>query len=250
VDDEGTWPHSRHLGLNSSETRMKLIRGLPEIENAKIKTYSAKKQADFHFKKENKELFLCQNSLPILSAKELKIKGLHQYANALAALSIGSLINLPINSMCEALKQFEGLPHRCQFVREVNGVLWFNDSKATTVASTIASVSSVANEIAGKIVLLAGGLGKQQDFSPLKEISKHLKAAILFGEDKLLFQDVFEGEADSFIVSDLEEAVKKASNIASSGDAVLLAPACASFDMFKNFEHRGDCFVQIVGNLK
>lgn len=249
LDDDEACFFPRHPGLHSSETRLKWIRDLPEMADVQLRTYSIKKPADFYLQKINDELFLSHDNQPLLSVKELKIKGMHQYSNALAALSIGSLINLPMDTMCEALKKFEGLPHRCQLIKEHHGVLWFNDSKATTVDSTLASVESVANEVDGKVILLAGGQGKQQDFSQLGKISKYLKAVILFGEDKSLIADVFKKDVDVYLVSDLSEAVSKANKISGSNDAVLLAPACASFDMFKNFEHRGESFVKLVENL-
>jgi len=151
-------------------------------------------------------------------------------------------------SMISALKEFAGLPHRCQWVAESGGVSWYNDSKGTNTGACIAAVNGLAGK--GHIILLAGGQGKGADFSVLREpLSTHAKLAILFGEDAGLLEKALQDAVMTVTVSSLEEAVKLADREAVNGDVVLLSPACASFDMFDNFEHRGETFMHCVKEL-
>lgn len=218
----------------------------PKLPHSQVYTYSiTNPKADFSLQNRN----LVYKNKTLLSVDDLKLKGKHQYSNALAALAIGTAINLPMEAMCHVLREFKGLAHRCQWVKETNQVSWFNDSKATNIGAAIASITSIAEEIPGKIVLLAGGQGKGADFSPLGDVAKHLRAAILFGEDEALLNAALQKNTQTLKVTDLSEAIQKARAIALPGDVVLLAPACASFDMFNNFEHRGQCFEELVGKL-
>ena len=140
------------------------------------------------------------------------------------------------------MKAFTGLPHRCQLVAEAGGVRWFNDSKATNVGATLAALTGIGESIEGKVILVAGGQGKGQDFSPLAEPARqYLRAALLMGEDR---NTVAQGmsAAPCELVADMAAAVARAHALAQPGDAVLLSPACASFDMFSGFAARGDDF--------
>lgn len=177
-----------------------------------------------------------------LQTSELKVIGIHNQLNALAVMALLTRLNLSFEIYKRAFNQFSGLAHRCQLVAEDNGVIYVNDSKATNVGATQAALMSLAN---GKnIILLAGGVGKGADFSPLKsEISSYVKQLITFGEDKEKIAALSENSKQ---VESLELAVKEAKESAVSGDIVLLAPACASFDMFKSFEHRGEVFSELV----
>jgi len=177
-----------------------------------------------------------------LQTSELKVIGIHNQLNALAVMALLSQLNLSSEIYKRAFNQFSGLAHRCQLVAEDNGVIYVNDSKATNVGATQAALMSLAN---GKnIILLAGGVSKGADFSPLKsEISSYVKQLITFGEDKEKIAALCENSKQ---VESLELAVKEAKESAVSGDIVLLAPACASFDMFKSFEHRGEVFSELV----
>ena len=188
--------------------------------------------------------FLCYGSEQLLAVSELKIKGKHNVVNALAALALGQEANIPLDAMLIALKEFPGLPHRSQWIAEKNGIAWYNDSKATNVGAAIAAINGTD---ANKVILIAGGQAKGQDFSPLKDIVKSkVKHLILLGEDaELLNAELAEYTEVSF-VADLSQAVKKAEEIATSGDAVLLSPACASFDMYSSYEQRGDEFIVAV----
>jgi len=144
-----------------------------------------------------------------------------------------------------------GLPHRCEFVRECAGVRWYNDSKATNVGATLAAVNGLASTLGttGRIVLLAGGDGKGADFSPLRSLIPLLRAVVLYGRDAALIDATLDDAVMTSRVADLPSAVQAAAALADSGDCVLLAPACASLDMFANYGERGRRFVEQVEAL-
>jgi UDP-N-acetylmuramoylalanine--D-glutamate ligase len=204
----------------------------------------------FGLRQVNNSSYLSFGNTTLLSTKSLKLKGQHQYANTLAALAMGYVMNLPMDGMLAALQTFQGLPHRCQWVANIEGVDWYNDSKATNIGSAAAAVEGIGPEISGKIVLLAGGLGKNADFTELyAPIKKYVSTLILYGQDKHIIAKALEGAAVTHLVEDLPEAIKTAHSHARKGDSVVLAPACASFDMFKDFEHRGNVFMEIVRGM-
>lgn len=185
-----------------------------------------------------------------LPVNELPVIGRHYQANALAALALGHSYGLPKDAMLETLRRFTGLPHRCQLVRELLGVHWYNDSKGTNIGATLAALEGLGSEINGKIVLIAGGVGKNADFTELNPaIKKYVKALVLIGEAA---QDIAKAVGDIAPVcfaKSMEEAVMQAKQLAEPKDCVLLSPACASYDMFKNFEHRGDVFSEVVKKI-
>jgi UDP-N-acetylmuramoylalanine--D-glutamate ligase len=202
---------------------------------------------DFGLCEKDGEQYLCTADKLLLNTTELKIRGQHNYANALAALALGSSINLPMKAMLEALREFPGLEHRTQWVAEINGVNWFNDSKGTNVGATLAAIDGLP----GKHVLIAGGQGKGADFSPLREIAEQrLRAVVLFGEDAEKIAQALDRVVPIEFAADLEQAVGLAAGLAQQGDNVLLSPACASFDMFKGFAHRGEVFMKAVRELR
>lgn len=207
-------------------------------------TANTPNENEFGICSKNNEDFLCYGDEKLIAVSELKIKGKHNVVNALAALALGKEASLSFDGMLAALKEYSGLPHRSQWIAEKKGVTWYNDSKATNVGAAIAAINGIE---ANKIILIAGGQSKGQDFSPLKEIvQRKVKHLILLGEDaELLNSELAEFTEVSF-VSDLPQAVKKANEVAISGDAVLLSPACASFDMYSGYEQRGDEFIIAV----
>ena len=208
------------------------------------------KVGEFGIRKINNIFYLTYGEQNLLPVNQLQIKGKHQWANALAALALGHAYGLPMQAMLTTLQTFPGLPHRCQWVRNLHGVDWYNDSKGTNVNSTLAAIEGLGATITGQLILLAGGLGKQQDFSPLREPAHaHVRTVILFGEDAKLIAAALSEACSIIFVSDFIEAIKLAKQNAQAGDAVLLSPACASFDMFKNFEHRGEVFIEAVKKL-
>lgn len=195
--------------------------------------------------------FLIFGTEKLLASKDLKIKGRHQISNALASLALGYAVDLPFSSMCKALAEFPGLAHRCTWIRNLNGIDFFNDSKGTNVGATLAAITGLGEEISDKIILIAGGLGKDADFSELKPaVTKYVRSVVLIGKDAKKIAADLDNTSPLLFASSMENAVKIAYAEAKPGDSVLLSPACASFDMFKNFEHRGDTFTMDVRNLK
>src|SRR5690554_835911 len=194
--------------------------------------------------------WLVRGNERLLAATELKIPGVHNQANALAALALGSAAGLPLPAMLQALQEFPGLPHRCQWVRQSNGVDWYNDSKATNIGATLAAIEGLAGE-QGKLLLIAGGDGKGADFTALADVVKrHCRAVLLLGRDAQKISRALQGTGvTTVMVESLEQAVGQAAVLAQAGDKVLLAPACASLDMFQNFEERGEMFVRAVEGL-
>lgn len=191
--------------------------------------------------------WLCFGEEKLLPIHDLKIKGDHNVLNALAALSLGYCANIPMQDMLDALVEFGGLAHRTQWVAEINGVNWINDSKATNVGATIAAIKGLP----GKHVLIAGGDGKDADFSALREVAKdHLRKVVLIGKDAKKIETALAGDVICEFASGMKEAVLVAAQAACNGDNVLLSPACASFDMYSNFEQRGEDFIDAVQGLR
>lgn len=193
--------------------------------------------------------FLAFDRQPLLAVDELKIAGRHNVANALAALAIGRAAGLAWEPMLATLRRFAGLPHRCQWVATVDGIPWYNDSKGTNVGATVAALNGLGTS--GNIILLAGGVGKGADFTALGPAMKQRgRLAILFGEAADSIAAVLKDLVPVLSAVSLEAAVQLARRHAVPGDLVLLSPACASFDMFNNYEHRGDVFMQTVRALQ
>lgn len=196
---------------------------------------------------EGGEKWLARGREKLLPVAAMKIRGDHNVANALAALALGEAVNLPLAIMLQTLREFAGLPHRCELVAEQEGVAWYNDSKGTNVGSTLAAINGLGNAVAGKLILIAGGVGKGQDFTPLSApLAKYAKALVLIGEDGPKIGAAVVDAVPRVLATTLRDAVEKARALAAPGDAVVLSPACASFDMFKNYEDRGQQFVATV----
>ncbi|WP_428607954.1 UDP-N-acetylmuramoyl-L-alanine--D-glutamate ligase [Sedimenticola sp.] len=194
--------------------------------------------------------WLCHGQERLMPASALKIPGTHNLANALAALAIGSLLQLPRDAMLKTLEHFSGLPHRTQFVKESNGVRWYNDSKGTNVGACAAALEGLAAGDASRTVLIAGGVGKEADFNLLTPaVVKHARAVILLGQDAPLIAAALGDSVALLNAKDMDDAVLLAAGCAEPGDRVLLSPACASFDMYKNYQQRGERFVEAVARL-
>ncbi|MCP1648994.1 UDP-N-acetylmuramoyl-L-alanine--D-glutamate ligase [Pseudomonas nitroreducens] len=186
----------------------------------------------------------------LMPARELKIRGAHNQSNALAALALGHAVGLPFEPMLQTLREFAGLAHRCQWVRERNGVNFYDDSKATNVGAALAAIEGLGADIDGKLLLIAGGDGKGADFHDLRgPVAQHCRAVVLLGRDAELVGAAIGNAVPKVRVNTLEEAVEHAADLALPGDAVLLSPACASLDMFKNYEERGRLFAKAVEEL-
>ncbi|MEM7563845.1 MAG: UDP-N-acetylmuramoyl-L-alanine--D-glutamate ligase [Pseudomonadota bacterium] len=190
---------------------------------------------------------LSREGVSWLSVSELKISGRHNWANCLAAMAIADSLGIEQKAIVQALKTFTGIPHRSQWVAEIDSVEWVNDSKATNVGAAIASIEGRDRPV----ILIAGGQSKGADMSLMNAALKaQVKQVLLMGEDALLMQQAWQGVTEIEQVADMNQAVKRAQQIAQPGDCVLLAPACASFDMYEKFEARGDDFIRRVEELK
>ncbi len=194
---------------------------------------------------EGQAVYLARGSARLLDCREMKIHGSHNQLNALAALALGEALALPQDAMLAVLREFPGVSHRCQWVAEHRGVRFFDDSKATNVGATLAALRGLSQR-PGDVVLIAGGVGKGADFAPLLEGVGALKALVLLGEAAAQIAAVFQGRIDVVRVGGMAEAVKAAAALATTGDIVLLAPACASFDMYADYAARGDDFARQV----
>lgn len=202
----------------------------------------------FGLRQSGGETWLARGPETLLPQSELAMVGSHNVANALAALALGSAVELPMAAMLSVLRRFNGLPHRCERVVDLDGVTYVNDSKGTNVGATRAALDGLATDTR-KIVLIAGGDGKGADFAPLAESAGALRALVAIGVDGERIAQVFAGKTEIQSAASMDEAVAKARALARSGDYVLLSPACASFDMFRNFEARGDDFRRAVNEL-
>ena len=180
---------------------------------------------------------------PLMAAREVPLAGRHNLANVLAAMALAETAGVVPEDACAAVREFKGLPHRTELVAERNGVRWYDDSKGTNVGATVAAL----NGMTAPVILIAGGDGKGQDFSELKPAcAQHARAVVLIGRDAPLIEAALGNVVTARRAKDMHEAVRFAAGLAQPGDVVLLSPACASFDMFRNYEHRAEVFREAV----
>ncbi|MBK7663352.1 MAG: UDP-N-acetylmuramoyl-L-alanine--D-glutamate ligase [Sterolibacteriaceae bacterium] len=191
--------------------------------------------------------WLAQGTTPLLAVSALPLAGLHNAANALAALALCEAVGLPRPPMLAALGGFRGLAHRVEKVADWRGIAFYDDSKGTNVGATVAALQGLRR----KVVLIAGGDGKGQDFSPLGDaVAQYARAVVLIGRDGQRIADALAGRGvPQAFAADMDEAVRRSVELARPGDAVLLSPACASFDMFRGYAHRAEVFVAAVQSL-
>jgi UDP-N-acetylmuramoylalanine--D-glutamate ligase len=202
-----------------------------------------RRSSDFGVRSVGGEAWLVRGPQPLMRAGDVPLAGRHNLANVLAAMAIADSAGISVDAMCRAIRQFKGLPHRCQLVLEHDGVRWINDSKGTNIGATIAALRGFDEPV----VLIAGGEGKQQDFSELvPAIKGHVRVVVLMGEAAEDIAAAIGDDASVVRASDMRDAVRAAGEHALAGDVVLLSPACASFDLFRDYMHRGDEFVQAV----
>jgi UDP-N-acetylmuramoylalanine--D-glutamate ligase len=190
-------------------------------------------------------LWLAEGEEALLPVDKLPIAGLHNAANALAALALCRAIGLDYAGLVPALKTFEGLPHRVQRVAEIAGRTFYDDSKGTNVGATVAALQGFTVPV----VLIAGGDGKGQDFSPMKDAVKNARAVVQIGRDGQLVAAAIGEACPVHRAESMQEAVQMAFDLSQSGDAILLSPACASWDMFRNYAHRAEVFIAAVNEL-
>jgi UDP-N-acetylmuramoylalanine--D-glutamate ligase len=194
----------------------------------------------------SRDPWLARRGAPLLPLAALRIPGKHNAANALATLALGDALRLPMQPMLDELREFTGLPHRSQWVADLNGVRYVNDSKGTNVGATLAAVGGLT----GPLVVIAGGDGKGQDFTPLAGAFRgKVRAAVLLGRDAGVIETALAGVCHTARVDSMAEAVRAAARLAQAGDTVLLSPACSSLDMFRDYAHRGGEFAAAVQEL-
>ncbi|MCK2182634.1 UDP-N-acetylmuramoyl-L-alanine--D-glutamate ligase [Halomonas getboli] len=194
--------------------------------------------------------WLMHGAAPLMPADAVRLPGRHNQANALAALAMGHRLGFELAAMRRVLERFRGLPHRGELIADAGGVRWINDSKGTNVGATLAAIAGLGPTLSGRLILLAGGVGKGADFTPLAApLARHGREAILFGRDAERLAAALDGAVALSRVDDLEAAMARAAEIAAPGDCVLLSPACASLDQFPNYQIRGEAFRAGVARL-
>ncbi len=211
-------------------------------------TLQAPRASDFGLHEQDGANWLSEGHLPLIPVSELRIAGRHNQANALAALALGSAAGFPQNDMLAALRSYTGLPHRTQWVADKAGVRWYNDSKGTNVGATISALTGLHPEQGeSRTVLIAGGECKGADFRELVDVVvQTTRGVVLIGRDAPAIRAVLQGHTELVMAQNMSEAVAAAYRLARPGDRVLLSPACASFDMFTDFEARGEAFIAAV----
>ncbi|WP_249978782.1 UDP-N-acetylmuramoyl-L-alanine--D-glutamate ligase [Vreelandella olivaria] len=230
---------AQHVIVNADDPLTWPTEEVPEL----VRFGSASSDIDWGLVINEGQVFLAHGHVPWLNVDELAIAGQHNYVNALAALAMGNALGLAREPMCDALRAFKGLPHRSEVVSRINGVTWVNDSKGTNVGATLAAIKGISATLKGKLILLAGGVGKGADFTPLAEPLRECgRGALLFGVDAPRLLDALAPSLPVLLVSDLNQAMEAAWEMAEPGDCVLLSPACASLDQFPNYLVRGEAF--------
>jgi UDP-N-acetylmuramoylalanine--D-glutamate ligase len=230
--------------LNADDPWVAAMRG---DADARVVTFSIESAtADYCLLHDGGKTQLARRGEPLLDIERMKLTGLHNAANALAALALGDAVGLPMTAMLAALESFPGLPHRSAWVADVAGVRYIDDSKGTNVGATLAAVAGMQ----GPLVMIAGGLGKGQDFTPLAAgFRGKVRHTVLIGKDAPVLAAALAGVGTVETAASMQAAVRAASHAAKAGDTVLLSPACASLDMFRDYAERGDVFAAAVRAL-
>lgn len=201
---------------------------------------------DYGLVQHNGEAWLARGARLLLPAASVPMPGRHNHMNVLAAMAVAESMQVPLDAMKRAVARFHGLHHRTELVAERDGVRWIDDSKGTNVGATIAALKGMDNPV----VLIAGGDGKGADFSELRQaVAERARAVVLIGRDGPRIEKALGNVVPVVHADDMAAAVRAASRLVRTGDVVLLSPACASFDMFRNYEHRGQVFAQAVREL-
>jgi UDP-N-acetylmuramoylalanine--D-glutamate ligase len=233
--------------LNADDPHVAAMRPPASRGRARTLSFSIRRpDAEFTLQRSGAQTLLARRGVPVLDTARMKITGLHNAANALAALALGEAAGLELSAMLAALEAFPGLKHRSAWIADIADVRYIDDSKGTNVGATLAAVSGIARPL----VLIAGGEGKGQDFAPLAAGFKDkVRHVVLIGTDAPALEAALRGVCTTERAATLEAAVAAAAVAARPGDAVLLSPACASFDMFRDYRHRGDVFAAAVRAL-
>ena len=236
----GIFHGARHAVVNAEDPMTWPEPPLPAQERFTTQSPAA---GEWGIGRHDGEAWLMHGSDLLMPAGEVRLPGRHNQANALAALAVGHHLGLPMSTMRSVLGRFAGLPHRCEWIAEIQGVSWINDSKGTNVGATLAAIRGIGPTLSGKLILLAGGVGKGADFAPLAApVGEYARTALLFGMDAERLASALGGAVEVHAVEDLAAAMAWAQSLAEPGDCVLLSPACASLDQFANYQERGEAF--------
>lgn len=212
----------------------------------RVSTFSIKKEADFYLGFRDGIEYLMHKECCLMPLADLPLEGRHNAANALAALALGMAVGLDAQAMCQALRKFKGLDHRMQRVAEMRGVIWVNDSKATNIGACVAALEGYER----KVILIAGGDAKGADMTELTPVIREkAKSVVLMGKDARLIEAALNGCVPVYNADNMVQAVQIAAGLATAGDSVLLSPACASLDQYKNYQDRGNKFTKAVLDL-
>ena len=235
--------HAKNIILNREDDYLK-----SQINESSLTFGTHLDEKNYGIKKNGNQYFIAKGRAEIISLEDIKLKGEHNILNVMAALALCEPFNISKDVIKKVLSQFNAPPHRVEYVSSISGIDFYNDSKGTNVGATIAAIQSMSKPI----LLIAGGDGKSQNFQPLIGPSRDkVKNISLIGKDAKIIQEVFNGGAiPTSIEKNLESAIIKSFELAKAGDVVLLSPACASTDMFKNYVHRGEVFKDCVSKLK
>lgn len=235
--------HARHQVLNGDDPASMAMR----VAGRACSVFGFSAASDYRLDRQSNAL--CERHDPFIGIEELPVTGHHNALNALAAFALCRATGLPAEPLVDGLRHFRGLPHRTQHVGRIHGVDFYDDSKGTNVGSTVAALNGMTQPV----VLIAGGQGKEQDFSVLAgPVQRRATAVVLIGKDARLIESALalaSARVPCLHATSMEAAVQTAFAHASPGSAVLLSPACASFDMFRNYKHRGEVFAQCVEAL-
>jgi len=237
--------HAEVVVINADDERVRAMSHTAQ----RVIDFSLRGNSDalYAIKSSGADIELLRHGVPLIAMSQLKLSGLHNAANALAALAICEALSLDRNTCVAALRDFSGLPHRSEWVADVKGVHYVDDSKGTNVGATLAAVTGMS----GPLIVIAGGQGKNQDFTPLiAGFRNKVRHAVLIGQDAKQLAATLVGVCTTEFAGDMKNAVAQAARAAKSGDTVLLSPACASLDMFRDYAHRGDTFAAAVRGLK
>ncbi|MFQ3788270.1 UDP-N-acetylmuramoyl-L-alanine--D-glutamate ligase [Halomonas sp. A29] len=240
----GIFRGARHAVVNAEDAMTWPLEPLPAMDRF---TTLPPQAGEWGIARQADRDWLMHGDTALMATDELGLAGRHNQANALAALAMGRQLGFPLDAMCEVLRRFKGLVHRSELIAERDGIRWINDSKGTNVGATLAAIAGLGPTLSGRVVLLAGGLGKGADFTPLAEpLARYGREAILFGADAAQLAAALQDSVAVTRVADLGAAMQRARAIAEPGDCVLLSPACASLDQFPNYMARGEAFRQWV----
>jgi UDP-N-acetylmuramoylalanine--D-glutamate ligase len=228
--------------LNADDPQV-MAMALPGRRTVRFGEQPPASEIDYGLVAHQGETWLARGARLLLPAVSVPLPGRHNLMNVLAAMALAEAMHVPLDAMKRAVARFHGLHHRTELVLERDGVRWIDDSKGTNVGATVAALSGMD----GPVVLIAGGDGKGAEFGELREpVARHARAVVLIGRDAPQIEKALGGVVPVIHAADMQAAVHEASRLVRPGDVVLLSPACASFDMFRNYEHRGQMFAQAV----